>query len=148
MVIPVIMLALKPWILNDDDATVGKDVVWPYSFAFRGPVTTTAIMMIAMIVTTVMPRLLMFQMDDVKMDFRAEQYEQVLSLKDSVAALTNWQIFFPYRPKTTPLQDPKAWWRYAYRLPCSVATSAMQSGTRHRLGRLACLSPPFLPSRR
>lgn len=51
-------------------------------------------------------------MDDVKMDFRAEQYEQVLSLKDSVAALANWQTFFPYRPKTTPLQDPKAWWRY------------------------------------
>lgn len=47
------------------------------------------------------------------MDFRAEQYEQVLSLKDSIAALANWQTFFPYRPKTTPLQDPKAWWRYA-----------------------------------
>ena len=52
------------------------------------------------------------QMDDVKMDFRAEQYEQALSLKDSIAALANWQMFFPYRPKTTPLEDPKAWWRY------------------------------------
>ncbi len=51
------------------------------------------------------------QMDDVKMDFRAEQYEQALSLKDSFAALANWQTFFPFRPKTTPLQDPKAWWR-------------------------------------
>eukprot|EP00752_Nemacystus_decipiens_P006311 g5691.t1 len=55
-----------------------------------------------------------FEMDDVKMDFRAEQYEQALSLKDSIAALANWQMFFPYRPKTTPLQDPKAWWRYAF----------------------------------
>ncbi|CAM9605272.1 unnamed protein product, partial [Scytosiphon promiscuus] len=55
-----------------------------------------------------------FEMDDVKMDFRAEQYEQVLSLKDSFAALSNWQTFFPFRPKTTPLQDPKAWWRYAF----------------------------------
>lgn len=51
------------------------------------------------------------QMDDVKMDFRAEQYEQALSLKDSAAALANWQTFFPFRPKTSPLQDPKAWWR-------------------------------------
>ncbi|CAM9181103.1 unnamed protein product [Hapterophycus canaliculatus] len=51
------------------------------------------------------------QMDDVKMDFRAEQYEQALSLKDSLSALSNWQTFFPFRPKTTPLQDPKAWWR-------------------------------------
>ncbi|CAM9992955.1 unnamed protein product, partial [Ectocarpus fasciculatus] len=42
-----------------------------------------------------------FEMDDVKMDFRAEQYEQALSLKDSIAALANWQTFFPYRPKTT-----------------------------------------------
>lgn len=50
-------------------------------------------------------------MDDVKMDFRAEQYEQALTLKDSLAALSNWQTFFPFRPKTTPLQDPKAWWR-------------------------------------
>ena len=56
---------------------------------------------------------LVYQMDDVKMDFRAEQYEQALSLKDSIAALANWQIFFPYRPKATPRQDPKAWWRYA-----------------------------------
>lgn len=62
------------------------------------------------------------QMDDVRIDFRAEQYEQMLSLKDSIAALANWQTFFPYRPKTTPLRDPKAWWRYAYRItwfePC------------------------------
>eukprot|EP00903_Cladosiphon_okamuranus_P017946 g16513.t1 len=55
-----------------------------------------------------------FEMDDVKVDFHAEQYEQALSLKDSIAALANWQIFYPYRPKTTPLQDPKAWWRYAF----------------------------------
>ncbi|CAM9617791.1 unnamed protein product, partial [Ectocarpus fasciculatus] len=55
-----------------------------------------------------------FEMDDVKMDFRAEQYEQALSLKDSAAALANWQMFFPYRPKTTPKQDPRAWWRYAF----------------------------------
>ncbi|CAM9455743.1 unnamed protein product [Ectocarpus sp. 4 AP-2014] len=53
-------------------------------------------------------------MDDVKMDFRAEQYEQALSLKDSIAALSNWQTFFPYRPKTTPKRDPRAWWRYAF----------------------------------
>lgn len=53
-----------------------------------------------------------YQMDNVRMDFRAEQYEQVLCLKDSIAALTNWQTFFPYRPKhKTPLQDPRAWWR-------------------------------------
>ena len=52
-------------------------------------------------------------MDDMKIDFRAEQYEQALSLKDSFAALANWQTFFPFRPKTTPLQDPKAWWRCA-----------------------------------
>lgn len=55
---------------------------------------------------------LSLQMEDVKIDFRAEQYEQMLSLKDSIATLANWQTFFPYRPKTTPLQDPKAWWRY------------------------------------
>ncbi|CAN0000991.1 unnamed protein product, partial [Hapterophycus canaliculatus] len=53
-------------------------------------------------------------MDDVKMDFRAEQYEQALTLKDSVAALANWQTFFHYRPKTSPLKDPKAWWRYGF----------------------------------
>jgi len=51
------------------------------------------------------------QMDDVKMDIRAEQYEQALSLKDAAVALANWKTFFPFRPKTTPLQDPKAWWR-------------------------------------
>ncbi|CAM9888598.1 unnamed protein product [Sphacelaria rigidula] len=50
-------------------------------------------------------------MNDVRIDVRAEQYEQILQLKDSFTALSNWQTFFPYRPKTSPLQDPRAWWR-------------------------------------
>ncbi|CAM9966321.1 unnamed protein product, partial [Laminaria digitata] len=55
-----------------------------------------------------------FEVDDILMDFHAEQYEQALILKDAIAALSNWQTFFPYRPKTKPMEDPKAWWRYAY----------------------------------
>lgn len=65
-------------------------------------------------------------MDDVKIDLRAEQYEQALSLKDSIAALANWQTFFPFRPKTTPLQDPKAWWRYVCRRHGSGAGLMLQ----------------------
>ena len=49
------------------------------------------------------------------MDFHAEQYEQALTLKDAIASLANWQTFFPYRPTTTPMEDPKAWWRYGTR---------------------------------
>ncbi|CAM9428246.1 unnamed protein product, partial [Sphacelaria rigidula] len=54
------------------------------------------------------------EVDDIRVDLRAEQYEQILQLKDNFVALANWQIFFPYRPKASPLQDPRAWWRYAY----------------------------------
>lgn len=50
-------------------------------------------------------------MENMLMDVRAEQYEQALELKDSISALVNWQAFFPYRPKTGPLKDPKGWWR-------------------------------------
>lgn len=50
-------------------------------------------------------------MDDVRMDVRAEQYEQALALKDNFAALANWQTFFPYRPKKSPMEDPRGWWR-------------------------------------
>lgn len=53
----------------------------------------------------------LMQMDDMRIDVRAEQYEQLLQLKDSIAALANWQTFFPYRPKIGPMRDPKAWWR-------------------------------------
>lgn len=51
------------------------------------------------------------QVDEIRVDLRAEQYEQILLLKDSFVALSNWQAFFPYRPKASPLQDPRAWWR-------------------------------------
>lgn len=44
-------------------------------------------------------------------DLRAEQYEQALSLKDSIVALANWQRFYSYRPKVSPKEDPRAWWR-------------------------------------
>lgn len=58
------------------------------------------------------PGLCCCQVDDVNLDVHAEQYEQVLTLKDSMVALSNWQTFFPYRPKTGPTEDPRAWWRY------------------------------------
>ncbi|KAG5176382.1 hypothetical protein JKP88DRAFT_265414 [Tribonema minus] len=44
----------------------------------------------------------------------AEQVQQAFLLRDSAAAMRNWAVFYPYRPRVSIREDPKAWWRYAY----------------------------------